>query len=535
MNQQNFWVIRYSGNPGNGERLNIGVLGVDRDAQELGLIFANAETRVEEVFGRDSARTVSQVELLFRSALDMSAGTIVRRTSKVALFDPFLLVPDKGLGVTFSPEVAGSYASLSEGLEDLATAYLNSSFSRNKQRRAPKISKVALVGSYAPMQNGIATYTTDLHNALAVAYPKTAFDVIAVTDQKGSYSYPGEVVFEIDQHDEASYRSAARFLNENGYEAICIQHEYGIFGGEAGDYILELMDGIRMPAHVNLHTILSKPSKPQRRVLEELGRRAASVLVNSRTAEDLLRSMYYIPDSTIQHIPLGVPGPAPAIPGLAAKLSIAEESKVLLTFGLLSPDKGIETAIRAMPKIIERVPEAIYLIVGATHPTILARQGEIYRESLESLVHELGVEEHVLFVNRSIELSELTEFLNFTDIYVTPYLKAEQTTSGPLAYAVGSGRAMISTPYWYAKELLADGRGILVPFRSHEAIADAAISLLTNPEALRQMEERSQRFGNGMLWSEISRKYMDVIEAAASVYIQSKGQFEIIHGHRIAK
>lgn len=382
----------------------------------------------------------------------------------------------------------------------------------SKNGGSPGLSKIALLGTYTPRQCGIATFTADLRNALAKAEPDSVFDVIAVSDVLGAYEYPGCVRFEIDQDDPASYCEAAEYLNRNGYEALCIQHEYGIFGGPAGNMLLEFLRSVEMPIFVTLHTILSNPDPEQLRVIKEMGRIASGITVISEKGVEILKQVYSIPSSIIRHIHHGVPGPATSTGEAASRVSIPKDSNVLLTFGLISPDKGLENVIRAMPQILEREPNTVYLIVGATHPHIRARHGESYREGLQQLANELGVGNNVRFLNRYVELSELSEFLALADIYITPYLKEQQISSGTLAYAVGSGRATISTPYWYASELLAGGRGILVPFHDPNAIANSVLKVLTDGNVRAEMERRTLELGRKMLWSEVGRAYFDLME-----------------------
>jgi len=386
----------------------------------------------------------------------------------------------------------------------------------------PGLSKIALLGTYTPRQCGIATFTADLRSGMSQVNPGAIFDVVAVSDVKGAYSYPSEVCLEIDQHEVDSYRAAADFLNANGYEALCVQHEFGIFGGPAGDMLIDLLRRVEMPVFVTLHTILANPNPDQRRVIEELCKLSSTITVISHKGAELLRSVYGIPDSMIEQIHHGVPGPTGSKGNSAARAVVPEGGRVLLTFGLISPDKGLENVIQAMPKILEKVPDATYLVVGATHPHVRAHHGEAYRESLIKLAADLGVGEHVRFLNRFVELSELTEFLALADLYITPYLKEEQISSGTLAYAVGSGRATISTPYWYASELLADGRGSLVPFRDPEAIATAAVGLLLDDSARHEMEAKALDLGRQMRWSEVSGAYLDLLEMAVRLHFGSR-------------
>jgi glycosyltransferase involved in cell wall biosynthesis len=373
------------------------------------------------------------------------------------------------------------------------------------------LSKIALIGSYVPRQCGIATFTFDLRSGMAAASPGLQVDVIAVSDKIGAYDYPAEVRFEIDQLDLGSYHEAANFLNSNGYDAVCIQHEFGIFGGKSGEFILSLVQKLRMPVFVTLHTVLSNPNADQRYVIEELGAACECFTVISEKGAELLQSVHGVPAARIEQIHHGVPGPI-TVANSNARAWVGDHSKVLLTFGLIGPSKGIESVIHAMPKIVESIPDALYLIVGATHPNVRASQGETYRDYLCALADELGVSKNVRFMNRFLDLSELTEFLALADVYITPYFNEEQISSGTLAYAVGSGTAIISTPYWYAQELLGDGKGLIVPFKSPDAIADAAVSLLVNDEFRAQLESQTLELGRQMLWPAVSTKYVALAE-----------------------
>lgn len=378
--------------------------------------------------------------------------------------------------------------------------------------------KTAIIGSYVPRQCGIATFTADLANSINMHALHDCL-VVAVSDRCGDYAYPEEVAFEIDQNDPQSYRACAKFLKSSGIEAICVQHEYGIYGGDAGSYLFDLLDNVNIPVVATLHTILESPSEAQRKSMDRLVKRCSKVVVMSARGAEMLHRIHGVPRSKIEHIHHGVPSIRPGS-GLKwrEKLGLGNR-KTLLTFGLLSPDKGIENAIKAMPEIVAQSPDAVYVVVGATHPHVRANHGEVYRESLEKLVDDLGIRDHVIFHNRFVSLCELTAFLDMADIYVTPYLKREQIASGTLAYALGSGRAIISTPYWYAEELLADGRGVLVPERDSGAIAQAACELLTNENRIGEVRKRAMVLGQTMRWPEIGALYSNALaEAAAGIH-----------------
>jgi glycosyltransferase involved in cell wall biosynthesis len=326
------------------------------------------------------------------------------------------------------------------------------------------------------------------------------------------HAYPDRVRFEISEGEIASYRRAADFLNVNSVDLLCLQHEYGIFGGKAGGHILALLRELRMPIVTTLHTILAEPNPAQRLVMDELVQLSARFVVMSQHGAALLRDVHQVKDSKIDLIPHGIH----SIPfdGRSKDLLGVEGQSVILTFGLLSPDKGIEYVIDALPAILARFPNTVYIVLGATHPHVKERSGETYRLMLENRAKRLGVETQVLFRNRFVSTVELREFLSAADIYVTPYLKAEQITSGTLAYAVGSGKAVISTPYWYAEELLADGRGILVPWRDPSAIARNVIDLLANDNERLALRRRAASYGTEMAWPRVARQYVLSFEQA---------------------
>jgi len=347
--------------------------------------------------------------------------------------------------------------------------------------------KVALLGSHLPRQCGIATFTSDLNDALQAECTGVEPFVVAVNDVGRQYVYRDQVRFEISETEIASYRRAADFLNVNSVDVLCLQHEYGIYGGKSGAHVLALLRNLRMPIVTTLHTILAEPTASQRCVMDELTQLSERLVVMSQHGAALLGRVHHVPDSKIDLIPHGIDS-VPVDGGSKDSLGVEGQS-VILTFGLLSPDKGIEYMIDALPAILARFPKTVYIVVGATHPHVKEFGGETYRLMLESRAKQLGVESQVKFHNRFVSRVELREFLSAADIYVTPYLKPEQITSGTLAYALGSGKAVISTPYWYAEELLAGGRGILVPWRDSNAIAKNVIELLANDQTDRRCKD----------------------------------------------
>ncbi len=371
-----------------------------------------------------------------------------------------------------------------------------------------------MLGNHTPRQCGIATFTTDLSEAVAAEFPELDCFVLAMNDAGRHHAYPPRVRFEIAQGDLTSYRRAADFLNVNPVDVVCLQHEYGIFGGKAGSHVLALLRELRMPIVSTLHTILAEPNSTQRAVMDELTQLSERIVVMSAMGAKLLREVHSVPGEKIDLIPHGIPA-VPAATRSKTQLGV-QGRRVILTFGLLSPDKGIENVIEAMPAILARYPDTVYIVLGATHPHVKEQQGETYRLALENRAQKLGVASSMIFHNRFVSQAELVEFLSAADVYVTPYLKPEQITSGTLAYAVGSGKAVISTPYWYATELLADGRGILVPWRDPPAIAREVIGLFDDPYKAQAMRERAAAYGRNMAWPAVARSYVETFERARS-------------------
>ena len=371
---------------------------------------------------------------------------------------------------------------------------------------------IALLGNHVPRQCGIATFTTDLSEAIALELPESDVFVAAMNDVGRRHAYPPRVRFELPENELAAYRRAASFLNLSGADVLCVQHEYGIFGGTAGAHLLALLREVRMPIVTTLHTLLSEPDDAQRRVMDEVVRLSERVVVMSDHGANLLREVHGVPDRRIDRIPHGIAS-LPLLPRGKRLLGV-EGKAVILTFGLLSPDKGIEYVIDALPRILEQNPATVYVVVGATHPHVKEHDGEAYRIMLESRARRLGVHGAMIFHDRFVSRDELADFLSAADIYITPYLKPEQIASGTLAYAVGSGRAVISTPYRYARELLADERGILVPWRDPDAIAREVNDLLRDEPKRQAMRERAAAYGASMLWPAVARRYVESFERA---------------------
>ena len=331
------------------------------------------------------------------------------------------------------------------------------------------LQRVALIGNHLPRRCGIATFTHDLHRAISTARPDLETCVVAMNDPGGTYDYPAAVRFQIQDETIDGYAQAADFLNAARFDVVSLQHEYGIFGGEAGGHIIELLKRLTMPIVTTLHTVLPTPTPAQRNVMGKIIARSTKIVVMAEKGRELLRSVHDVSPQKIEVIPHGIPD-FPFLETHHAKTKFGFSGKtVILTFGLLSPSKGIETVIDAMPEIIRSCPNAVYVILGATHPNLVRAQGEAYRESLTARVRELGIEDHVVFFNQFVDQATLLDFISMCDVYATPYLNEAQMTSGTLAYSFGLGKAVVSTPYWHARELLDDGRGILVPFGDVES------------------------------------------------------------------
>jgi glycosyltransferase involved in cell wall biosynthesis len=376
------------------------------------------------------------------------------------------------------------------------------------------INRIAFIGNYLPRQCGIATFTTDLCEAVATEYGSTTCIALPVNDVEAGYAYPPRVRFELTEKDIDSYRRAADFLNINNVDLVCLQHEYGIFGGRAGSHILALLRELRMPVVTTLHTILRDPDPDQRRVLEEVAALSDRLVVMSKRGAGFLKEIYGVSPKKIDLIPHGIPDVPFADPSFHKDLFGVEGKIVLLSFGLLSPNKGIESVIAALPSILAKHPNVVYIILGATHPHVLRHDGETYRLSLEWLAQEKGVEGQVIFCNRFVSLEELVKFISTADIYITPYLNAAQITSGTLAYTLGAGRAVVSTPYWYAEEMLAEERGVLVPFHDPVTLAEQVNHLLDNEGKRHAMRKRAYLFGRDMIWPQVARRYMESFERA---------------------
>ncbi|MBW1697938.1 MAG: glycosyltransferase family 4 protein [Deltaproteobacteria bacterium] len=380
---------------------------------------------------------------------------------------------------------------------------------------------IVVIGNYLPRKCGLATFTHDLCEALARELSSLEKVIaVAMDDIESGYKYPDRVKFEIREGVQADYLRAAEFLNVNQIDVAILQHEYGIFGGQSGAHVFHLLDNLRMPIITTLHTVLSRPAADQKAVIVELGNLSERLTVMTHKGKELLEAVYSIPENKITVIPHGIPD-VPFVDSCYYKDQFGlERRKVILTFGLLGPDKGIEYMIDAMPEIVKKHPDAIYVVLGATHPHIVKSMGEKYRHGLQQRIQRLGLEKHVMFFNRFLDLQTLIQFLTTADVYVTPYLKKEQIVSGTLSYAMGAGKVVVSTPYWHAEEMLQDDRGILVPFKDADALSKAVIDLLSNDIKRNRMRKSAYQYCRSMIWKEVARSYITLINQCMEAQLE---------------
>ncbi len=376
------------------------------------------------------------------------------------------------------------------------------------------INRVAFVGNSLPRRCGIATFTTDLQQAVAAWRPQIDTCIVAMNNDGHRYNYPPTVRMQIDDDRLEDYVHAAGVLNAGGFDAVSLQHEFGIFGGEAGGNVLALVSRLNMPVITTLHTVLASPSAVQHSVLGRLIGASSRVVVMAEKGRELLEMVYQVPRDKIALIPHGIPDTAFTEPDQAkARLGFAGRP-VILTFGLLSPNKGIEVMIDAMPDILKTNPDAVYVVLGATHPNLVRNEGEAYRERLMQRTRDLGVDDNVVFLDQFVDRPTLLDFISMCDVYVTPYLTESQMTSGTLAYSFGLGKAVVSTPYWHARELLADGRGILVPFGDAQSTGKAVAGLLSDDVRRQAMREAAYQASRSMTWERTAENYLSVFDQA---------------------
>ena len=377
-----------------------------------------------------------------------------------------------------------------------------------------QLSRLAFIGNSLPRRCGIATFTTNLQQAISTSGADVETAIVAMTDHGHAYDYPSVVRLQVNDDRIKDYAHAADVLNAGQFEAVSLQHEFGIFGGEAGGHIMALLSRLNMPIVTTLHTVLSEPTPAQHSVLDRIVEASSKVVVMAEKGRELLRTVYRAPTEKIEVIPHGIPD-FPFVEPDRAKAKFGFSGRaVILTFGLLSPNKGIEVMIDAMPSILKRRADAMYVVLGATHPNLVRTHGEAYRESLVARARELGVEDHVAFLDQFVDHATLLDFISMCDVYVTPYLNESQMTSGTLAYSFGLGKAVVSTPYWHARELLGDGRGILVPFGDAAAIGSEIADLLTDDARRQAMRERAYASSRSMTWERSAERYLTAFESA---------------------
>jgi glycosyltransferase involved in cell wall biosynthesis len=371
------------------------------------------------------------------------------------------------------------------------------------------------VSTYTPQKCGIATFTRDLAESVSAHLTESSVGIAAISEDPRGYDYPPEVVVKLKKQHRPSYSAVAEFLNFSEYDTVCVQHEFGIFGGNEGSYLLDLLRSVRKPVVTTLHTVLAQPADHYRERLCQVVEASDAVVVLTPRAMRILGDVYKVPVEKVRVIPHGIPDvPFVETPPYKRRFG-AEGRTILMTFGLIGPSKGIEDMIEAMPAIVARNPDVLYIIVGATHPGVIMNEGEAYRERLERRVAELGLEGNIRFENRYLTNDDLNSYLKACDIYVTPYPTREQISSGTLAYATGMGKAVVSTPYYYAEDLLADGRGRFAEFRSPESLAATINDLIADNRGRHEMRRRAYEFGRRMVWRSVGQEYLRLFEEVA--------------------
>ncbi len=383
--------------------------------------------------------------------------------------------------------------------------------------------KIAYISTCLPRECGIATFNQNLIAAINANLPKGSLSknggyVVALNDSDNlqEYEYPDDVKYIIRQNHQKDYIRAANYINTSDADTCILEHEFGIFGGDSGIYILPLLNRLEKPLISILHTVLREPSYVQRIIIREIAEQSSKIIVMSHRAVEFLTGIYEVPAEKIQLIEHGVPDVEPADPNPVKNLSQFKNRRVLLTFGLISRNKGLETVVRALPKIVEKNQDVMYVVLGNTHPGVIKNSGEEYRDHLKSLAAQLNVSKHLSFINKFVSEDELVNYLSAAEIYVTPYLNEAQITSGTLSYAVGAGAAVVSTPYWHATELLANNRGRLFDFKNSEALADIVNELLADDEVLNELKENAFEYGLHLRWPVIGAEYIKVAQEACA-------------------
>jgi glycosyltransferase involved in cell wall biosynthesis len=409
--------------------------------------------------------------------------------------------PFRGPWTALTPVHGDDSAAVAGGLSDVSVG-----FGR----------RIAFVGSYPPRRCGIATFTRDLAGAVRAADTGTEPMIIALSEAGAQYEYPPEVSHEIRQAVKGDYARAAEFVNHSDVGLVSLQHEYGIFGGDDGAYVIEFLTALRVPVIATLHTVLKAPSPSQRTIVQFMARQCAGLVVMSQVAADLLARSYGVSGAKVRIVPHGIPEMEPRDRRVLKAGFGVPARRMLLTFGLLGPNKGVETVIRALPALAAELPDLVYFVVGATHPAVVRHQGEAYRTTLEQEAESLGVRDHVVFRDQFVSSEELCRYLQATDVFVSPYQNEAQVTSGALSYAMGAGAAAVSTPYWHAQELLADGRGVLFPFGDSAALGAAVAGLFRRPAELQRVRSAALAFTRSMVWPRVGEAYLALARSIVS-------------------
>jgi glycosyltransferase involved in cell wall biosynthesis len=381
--------------------------------------------------------------------------------------------------------------------------------------------KIAYLSSYTPRECGIATFTEDLTKSIDALNVFEPSAIIGINDLGSTYNYGKKVVMQIDAADERTYHQVADQINDSDFDLVNVQHEFGLFGGDWGDYLLTFLKKLSKPSITTMHTTLSPGStvfqSPEsiaahNKVVKGIARYSSAITVMTKMAANILRKNYGVAEDKIRIIPHGTPL-IPSVTSELAKEALCLNGRIVLsTFGLLSRDKGIHNAIEALPELVKEWPDILYLVIGATHPQVRLRVGEKYRKRLARLVKRLELENNVKFHNRFLTQDELIQYLQATDVYICPYVNVDQLSSGTVTYALGAGRAIVSTPFYYATEVLADGRGLLCRFKSPKSITESIRQLLENPEQRASIEKLAYKYGQEMTWPKVASKYASLFK-----------------------